>query len=129
MCIDNPIPFHSDTPITAYKVMKAYADVIESLVAGNQYIMGSIYSAESPAHPELISSSTKYGKGFHAFEKLEDAKIYLEMARGLNNRGLDNYMTETLVEVEISEITYKGDEWGMNVYVSQRCRFIEAVKE
>lgn len=118
MCISSPVPFHSDKPITAYKAMKTYDDCLESHIAGNRYVMGNTYLAGNPVHLLEVGYSDEYRMGFHAFEEMEDAKKCL---------GVWDYLK--VVEVELSELTYKGRDIGRVVYVANQCKFVRIIED
>ena len=126
MCIDNPVPFHSDKPIIAYKVMYCNGeDNIRSMLAGNKYKLGSTHYASIPEYQFNISNSSHYDVGFHAYEKLEDAQ---RIMFGHSSRGYAR-----IVEVELSEITHKGTQRAINdervwTYVAKQCKFIRIVE-
>lgn len=140
MCVENPVPFQSDVPIIAYKVMlyDSETNTIQSMIAGNRYLMGTSNVASEPSsfskqkisrHFFCISCSNEYEIGFHAYEKKEDA----ENLCTLYSRCSDSHEIR-IIEVEITEITHKGDEWNINlslfasVYVAQKCRFIRIME-
>ena len=132
MCVENLVPFHSDVPIIAYKMMlyDSETNTIQSMIAGNRYLMGTSNVASEPSSFFCTSCSNEYETGFHAYEKKED----VENLCTLYPRCLDSHEIR-IIEVEITEITHKGDEWNINlsllasVYVAQKCRFIRVIEE
>ena len=128
MCIDNPVPFHSDKPIVAYKVTHESFNggSLCSLVAGNKYEIGCSYSAESPLIKNSVLICDEYDVGFHAYENLEDAQDVLFLSCRIFDAEITGHR---IVEVELSDITHKGterinDRVKAKVYVAKQCRFI-----
>ena len=132
MCIESPVPFHSDKPITAYKVMYCYGDiflpcsngVVYSKVAGNKYELGCTYQATIPIFEKAVEYCDEYDVGFHAYEKQEDAYVHAY------RNGFDSGYS--VIEVELSDLTHKGVEKmsGIDamVYVAKQCKFIKAIQ-
>lgn len=133
MCIEWPVPFHSEVPITAYKVMirdlkkknthKGDLEIpILSLFAENEYLLGKQYDAESPRNTNDVEFSFSYEKGFHAYETKEDAMWHLQHcityvkrkdAVFFSKHALAYHKCEIgycVVEVELSNLTFKGEE-------------------
>lgn len=124
MCIDNPIPFQSETPIIAYKVMRHIdrnSNVVHSELAGNKYNIGEQYLADNPEREAHIERSNVYTKGFHAYATLFTAKQ--------NMPRRTRYLC--VVEVELSELTFQGIEKGIydTIYVANKCKFVRIVKD
>jgi hypothetical protein len=100
------------------------------MIAGNRYLMGTSNVASEPSSFFCTSCSNEYETGFHAYENIED----VENLCTLYPRCLDSHEIR-IIEVEITEITHKGDEWNINlsllasVYVAQKCRFIRIMEE
>ena len=125
MCVDNPVPFHSDKPIIAYKVMFIRDNKLESPVAGNEYELGCTYCAKFPKNYCFVFLCKDYGVGFHAFKTIQDAETML--SKFYTNLSLK------IVEVELSEITHKGTEkvdidQKATVYVAKQCKFIRVIE-
>ena len=125
MCVENPVPFHSDVPIIAYKIMMVSEDFLQSYIADNEYKLGQTYVAEKPKNKLNVSFCDAYDIGFHAYKNFEDAKKIV-------NFTLTSLVA--VVEVELSELTYQGMEmfYGMrvrdyDVYVANKCKFIKIV--
>ena len=139
MCIESPVPFHSDKPITAYKVMYCYGDiflpcsngVVYSKVAGNKYELGCTYQATNPIQFMNVSFCEEYDVGFHAYAKLEDAEK--ELVQEVFRQGFYIHSPYRVIEVELSEITHKGierieDDYCAVVYVAKQCTFVKIVE-
>ena len=122
MCVNNPVPFHSDTPVVAYKVMCCNGDYVQSLLAGNEYKLGCTYQATIPIFEKAVEYCDEYDVGFHAYETLEDAQRR-------------SHTLFQVVEVELSDLTHKGVErlkvYGVNVsiYVAKQCKFVKIVEQ
>ena len=130
MCIDHPVSFHSDAPITAYKVMyKLTSKKYRSRLAKNIYHLGSTYPATSPLNHDNVGFSRKYEVGFHAYERLQDATTICF------NHMLSGEGMLRVVEVELSGVTHKGIEHiGIGkrtavTYVAKRFKFIRAFRK
>ena len=131
MCVNNPVPFHSDKPIVAYKVMKSLSKSFLSLIAGNEYELGCTYQATNPIQFMNVSFCEEYDVGFHAYAKLEDAEK--ELVQEVFRQGFYIHSPYRVIEVELSEITHKGierieDDYCAVVYVAKQCTFVKIVE-
>ena len=128
MCVDNPVFFHSDKPIVAYKVMSVFDNNVQSVIAGNTYELGITYAATDPMRFMYVNYCEEYDVGFHAYETMQDAKTYIA-----NNSWNTSSPLLKIVEVELSEITHKGTQRAINyervwTYVAKQCKFIRIVE-
>ena len=130
MCLIHSIPFHSDKPIVAYKVMEVtHQTRLKSISAGNCYNLHETHQATQPHNELKVCYCLEYGVGFHAYKKLEDANRHRLLLLTL-------FENIQVVEVELSEVTHKGkdiigndyDRCVVDAYVAKQCKFIRIVE-